>query len=364
MARVTDGILPDDFIPALTIDRYQEIMRLPIAAFNGLNNPNEETQYECSTIWKQSDRDYIAEHLAQAEDRRERELGYFLAPKYVEADYEYDDPLELTDRYLIRVGTQTITDIEDAVALTLGVETSPNDPVTVVVATTVTDPKEIIITYPGEDVEIKPKSVSISGGNATILIPRSRLVLPSLNDDRSDHLSYYENDNFLTTVDVKRKFYDETSPIQYVWLGYQYSGQSTVEVTQTAWNRVREARLSVIEHWPAILSSGVWTRRRYTKPVRPALIRIHYLSGRTMSMYTEITTARFAHTLMPNKPVSCPTVHQYWQEDIMEHSAGIMTPYGDRAGAVNAWVSDSREKVGVGGKFPRTRRVMGCGVCW
>ncbi len=46
MARVSDNILPDGFVPALTLDRYQDIMRLPINAFNGLNQPDENPQYQ------------------------------------------------------------------------------------------------------------------------------------------------------------------------------------------------------------------------------------------------------------------------------------------------------------------------------
>ena len=81
-------ILPSGQELGLTLDRYQEIMRLPINAFNGLNRPEDIPQYQCSAIWKQSDRLYILEHLTQAEEMREVELGYALAPKYFGA-YEY-----------------------------------------------------------------------------------------------------------------------------------------------------------------------------------------------------------------------------------------------------------------------------------
>jgi hypothetical protein len=32
-----------------------------------------------------------------------------------------------------------------------------------------------------------------------------------------------------------------------------------------------------------------------------------------------------------------------------------MTPYGNKVGALNAWLTDSRSKIGMGGKFPRSR---------
>jgi hypothetical protein len=70
-------------------------------------------------------------------------------------------------------------------------------------------------------------------------------------------------------------------------------------------------------------------------------------------MITEIQTARLGHTTMPNEPISCPTVKQYWLDDIMDSKTN--TPYGRSAGALQAWIADSRQKVGQGGKFPTMR---------
>jgi hypothetical protein len=48
----------------------------------------------------------------------------------------------------------------------------------------------------------------------------------------------------------------------------------------------------------------------------------------------------------------------YWDEDIIgdNDERPVFTPYGYRRGAMRAWVSDSRAKVGIGGKFPSARR--------
>jgi hypothetical protein len=338
------------------LDRYQEIMRLPINAFNGLNQPEENPQYECSTIWGQSDRDYIAEHLAQSEEMRRRELGYYLAPRYEVCDFEFGAPLIIDRKYLIQIGTQTTEDVSIGEALTLGVETAPNDPVTVTIATTLTDASEIKVYYPGEDVEIRPSSVSITGGNLNISIPRARLVDPSLNDNREDHLSYYVNANFLTTIDVKRVYYDISTGLSYLWEGWQVSCSSLADTGQVGWHRIRNARLGMIDHRPASYTGSVASQAVWSHCVLPLWVRLRFQSGRRASMATEIETVRLSHTLMPNKPSSCPTVHQYWEEDIYEDERPIYTPYGSRRGAMRAWVSDSRAKVGMGGKFPSGRR--------
>jgi hypothetical protein len=356
MARVSDNILPDGFSPALTLDRYQEIMRLPINAFNGLNLPTEVPQYQCSTIWNQSERDYIAIHLAQAEEMRIREVGYYLAPMYETADFEFGNPLIIDMKHLVEIGFRTVEDVSLGETITLSTGGTIHDPVEITVATTLTAASEIKVYYPGEDVEIHPSSVNISGGVLTIQIPRARLVDPDLNDNREDHLAYENDANFITSCDIKRVYYDNTQGLYYIWEGWQTSSSSLAEGSQLGWPNIRDARLSIIEHRPATYSAA-WAQASWSYCVLPAWVRLYYVSGRRSSMITELETVRLSHTLMPNKPCSCPTVHQYWDEDI-EEDERVWTPYGTRKGAVRAWMSDSRAKVGVGGKFPKPRRVL------
>ena len=355
MSRVTEGILSEDFILSTDLDRYQELMRLPPAAFNGLNKSDEEPVYFCSTIWKQSDRDFLAMNLATAEEMREIEVGYHLSPKYIEdEEHDYFTTLVLNRKHLIEVGKQATSDIELGASLSHGVETAPNDPVELTVTTSVTETSEICVYYPGEDVKINPSSISISGGIATIKIPRSRLVLPSLLDDRVDHLDYYKNANFLTTVDVKRCYNDPSDVATIRWLGTGHCIDTCTLNTQTACmiaagNRAR--RISKVKLAPASYnaSSGVWSTQAYTYCHTPISVLVSYRSGKRNSIKTELLTARLAHTLMPNKPSSCPTVHMYWQEDTKEQD--VWTPYGNSMGAFNAWIVDSRDRIGVGGMF-------------
>lgn len=342
-----------DATPGMTLERYQELMRLPIAAFNGLNKPNEEPVFECSTIWKQAERAALLEFLVQAEEMREQELSYHLVPKYRVDIMPYVNPLILDWKYLIKLGVKTTSTIQAGVALNLGAEATPNDPVVVTVATTVTDVDEIKVFYPGLDCEIIPSKIVIAGGVATISIPRSRLVDPDLLDDRSDHLSYFHNANFLTTVDVKRVYYNLSGAVEYIWYGVNASPPTTVDTTQSAYGTILDQRLSIISHIPATLSGATWSYSCLTTCRQPDAIQISYLSGRRASISTEMLTIRLANTLMPNKPSSCPTVHQMYAEDI--ENVKTYTPYGSKAGALMAWIADSRSKIGHGGKFPSMR---------
>lgn len=334
----------------ISLDRYQELMRLPIAAFNGLNRPEEEPVYECSTIWKQSERNALQLALCQAEEMRENELTYHITPKYdVLEDLEPKNPLILPRKHLIKLGLQTITDISLDVALILGANPNFNDPVVITVATTVTDTSEIVVYFHGEDYTITPSSISISGGVATIKIPRSRLVKPELLDDRDDHLYYNDNNNFIDTIDIKRVYYDETNPAQYVC-----NSLCNTPTTDSACARVTDHRLAIVRHHAATYSNGVWEHSCESSCHCSRSLTVYALSGKQCSVYNEMLTIRLAHTLMPNAPCSCPTVHQYWQNDIKE--TDVLTPYGRTQGAVDTWSMDARAKVGQGGKFPNTRR--------
>lgn len=358
MARITDNLLNDQTL-ALSIDRYQEIMQIPIAAFNGLNWPEEQPQLECANIWNQQSRDTLAMYIAAAEESRERELNYHLAPKYVVGEeQEYRSNIQLSRKHLIAIGSKATTTIESGATVTLrDLYSSIIDPVIITVddgETYVAD--EIIICYPGEEVEIRPSSVSVSGTTVTIKIPRSRLVKTELNDNRSDHLYYINDDNFLETVDVKRMYTDPATGIEYVWPKSQlrqYCTPNCDEVIQTGCAQTlghRAKRIANITTFPVNWSDGVATGTKFSQRCNPRYVRVSYLSGVQNSIRSELLTARYAHTLMPNKPCSCPLVEQYWHED-KEMIDNFFTPYGNMKGAIDAWMVDSRAQIGNAGVF-------------
>lgn len=344
MAR--SDILPGTNQLGLTLDRYQEIMVLPIAAFNGLNWPEEMPHYQCQTIWEQRKLDYLAQYISQAEEMRVQELGYFLAPTYQEGiELEYDEPLIIPDKYLISLGKKKTTAIATK-TLTLRTGGEIDDPIEFTQAVTFTDVGELKIFYPGEDVEIHPSYISITGGVATIKIPRSRLVDPSIDLNVEDHPQYDADSNFLTEVDIARVYYDNSEALTYVWLDNNGN-----EVTQTGRALIRNARTAIVDHTPASYTDNAWRRVEYSRGYNPYKIRVNFVSGRQSSSKIEKETARLAHALMPYKPIDCEAFSQYWQDDRNLHPSKTTTPYGNTNAAVNAWVADSRAKVGVGGMF-------------
>ena len=338
MAR--SNILNSDIQLGLTLDRYAELMRIPEAAFNGLNRPEDRPTYECTTIWKQYNRDTLAQYIAMAEEMREQEIGTYIAEKYTTGDYRFGFPLILPKGNVVEIGEKATTTIVAGKVVSYGVLA---DPVTITTVTTVTDTDEIKVFYPGEDVEIHPSSISISGGTATIKIPRSRLADPTktLNEDDSPNYSY--DANFLVTVDIKRVYYDLTEGAKFIWRDC-----STLnELTQRARPIIDSEKEAIIRCYPAKYTSGAWAVTAFTYSYAPDKIRLKYVSGIRASMNTELLTIRLAHSLMPYKPIDCEAVSQYWQRDTEVTKSN--SPYGNTAGAIDVWVADSRKKEGAGG---------------
>jgi len=357
MARYTDGILPTGQTLRLSLDRYQELMRLPEASFNGIYRSTDESCYDCAQIWKQYDRDAIAIAIGQAEEMRESELGYHLAPVYLnDEEYDYDYPMILKRKHLIEIGEEASSDISLAAALTLSVGAVINDPVVLTVATTVTSTSEIKVYYPGEDVEIRPSSISISGGVATINIPRSRLLDPDI-DTNCTEPNYDDDSNFITTVDVKR-VYNNVEGAYFVWFGdcAVFCNTSFTETTQLAYPRITDTRLSVVEFYPATHSGTTWSSANWSKCCYPCRVRVSYKSGRQSSVSTELLTSRLAHTLLSDMlPKSQDPCADCYKDDRIRDASELITPYGTASGAIKAWMADSRAKIGQGSKFPRVR---------
>jgi len=357
----------------LWLDRYQELMRIPIAAFNGLLKDDEAPCNDCAYVWKYNDRYALAVAIAQAEEMRIAELGYFPYPAYTSETVDYVFPLILARKHLIAVGSKVCTDIQLDVALSLGLETSPTDPVIISVATTVTNPSEIRVYHVGEDVEIHPSHVSISGGIATIRVPRARLISPFVDTNCDPPPSYYENDNFVMSVDVKRCYTDPSAGAMFYWWGNGSCPSFSVSAvgccadlhqlstfaqnSQLAFADVINVRLAIVKLYPGSYAVGAWTAGQFTNCARPDKVVVNYLSGRTQSIITEMNTIRLAHTILPFLiPDRMDLCAGCWKDDNITDEGAPITPYGSARAAIKVWMSDSRAKIGQGGKFPSMRR--------
>lgn len=338
---------------AVTLDRYQELLRLPEAAFNGLNKPDDVHRFECSLVWNQRQRELLAIALQQAHDKRITELGYYLKPTYVTGEEHYlENDVVMLDKYhLIDVGVHTLADVELGVTLDHGVQTAPNDPVTLsIVLPSGLSGGEVHVFYPDDDVRIFPSKVTVASGTIKMSIPRSRLVKPELNDDREDHLSYYNNDNFLETVDIKYSYTHPANGVLFAWDSANCPPGCT-STTQQGCAMIkgeRARRISKINVRPGSYSGATFTSGHFSRCGIPATVRVSYLSGKQANMNDEMMTVRLAHTLMHDSPCSCSVVDAMWRDDRSSEDKSV-TPYGYSKGATAVWLNDMRARIGAGG---------------
>lgn len=246
----------------LPLDRFFQIISYSPILANQVTIPILQPATSCSDpilqyTWQplaggKPGREEIAQAIQQAEATLEEHLHFPVMPTWVVDDritpvrhvgrgmggtgfwgcgwwyprtpYKLD--LIASRGYVIEGGQEAWSLIDDAVPVVYTDDDGDgyDETATAVVTTTVTDPDQISIFYPGEsgntDWEIRPIKVVISGGSATITFRREQAVKPelleSLNASAVDGLT---DSNFLTTVDVYRHYNDPSQMAVVEWEG-------------------------------------------------------------------------------------------------------------------------------------------------
>lgn len=181
--------------------------------------------------------------MRQAEDTAAKYLGYYPLPKWISEEehvltssyvpeyYGFANsrgmPKSVLTRWgkVLELGVKALSLIEADAAIVYSDSDGDgyDETATVSVITTVTDEEEIAVFYPDETEswEIRPVEISLSGGTATITFRRELAVLPDLIErmpSPSDpHLVIDGDDdaNFLTTVDVYRRYTDTSQQVVF-----------------------------------------------------------------------------------------------------------------------------------------------------
>ena len=243
----------------LSLDRWAEILGIDPRHFNQVTTP-AHTVSLCSTVWKQYawqennqvGREDVALAIATAEEMFESEVRYTLLP-----DWQVDERAHLPKpgipgvlsvnsldargfphtirtlfAHLVSGGIEAKTLILASVGVTYTDEDGDTYPetATITFATTVTDPEELAVYFPGEagrdEWEIRPlndpltrrRSVTIVAGVATIVMAREQLVDPDLwNALSPEAVDGNVDANFLSTVDVYRHFNDPQQAVTLMW---------------------------------------------------------------------------------------------------------------------------------------------------
>lgn len=398
----------------LPLDRWSEILGIDPRHFNQVTTTARPVNL-CSNVWKQYPwqetgqlgREDVARAIAMAERQIEDDLKYRLIPTW-EVDERshlfkpaFPDVVSITSldargfpravetrfAHLVSGGIEAKTLIEAGAAVVysdLDGDAYP-ETATITVNTTVTDPEEIAVYFPGEngrdEWEIRPlndpltrrRSVSISGGVATIVIAREQLVDPDLwNALDPTAVNGNVDSNFLSTVDVYRHFNDPQQQVTLMWSPRPNlcdCGSTTCPTcahsTQTGCLVVNDYRRGSFHFRPATWNATdeQFDSASFAVNRNPDNLRLWYYAGfRDMSMdapnlemdnQLEFAVAYLSLTLMRRSLCDCNNIQELFRsmnqdlalnlstdagsESFQLNDRVLSNPWGTKRGAVLAW---------------------------
>lgn len=343
--------MPYTFIPdalprtCISLARYSQLTGYSECAIFGVNSPNE-VYGECENpIWTRYERDTVLYYLAEAQEEIESVTRYPLCPTYITAEEHYFKfPFQAKRKKLLAMGARAVEDVALAQAVSYADEPAVVGPIT-----TTVDVAEIKVFYPNSEREIEILATEVAGNQLTIYIPRCRLVAPDNFANGREGLDYTVVANFVTTVDVKRVYTDESQQGTLVWL-HQSSGAcgtcgclTCATHTEEACLLIHNAETGAIGALQATYANAQWTAscsrcfHRY-----PDKVRANYLAGlNPISLQAENAVLRLAHAKMPSEVCGCGVLKSLWTRDT--RIPDVLTserencPFGMSDGAWTAW---------------------------
>ena len=288
---------------AVPLPRYAQIVDYQEAAFFGVNQtiPSGQREYACRQIWTRWQRQAVARALMSAQGEFWKHCNYPMVPTFITDErHEYSRTFLLNNCRVIGLGQKVDTLLVSGLTIDY-----TNDPAEVSFATSVTDTNQLHVYHPGTDYEIIPSSIVITGGVATILIPRVRMVAMAYDDNPEDGWDYTDDTYFEATLDVRRIYLDKTHQINLSGLRGCPGIGSWSHQWQTAY--IHNGSIGHIK-----LARPSWTDCDYY----PNYADVNYLCGLTeLSTHAEDAIIRLAHSRMPTEPCGCDFLKGMWERD-------------------------------------------------
>lgn len=385
----------------LPIDRWAEIIGINPLHFNQLTSETLMPNNVCGDAWFQyswqhSDRigrEDVAMAIQEAELQIAAEVGYNLIPDWtVDERLQYPQPgvpgmynlygtnprgmmksVELRKGHVISGGIRTKTLIQAGAAVVRSDADGDGyqETCTVIVPVTITDTNEVRVYYAaknGDDTwEIRPATVAISGGFATITFKSWQIV----DAERQEYINADPIDadlaaSYETTVDVYRVYNDPSTQLQFMWENAALNCCGTCIAcqfnTQAGCFHLRDQRLGL-----CVPSPGAWNAANqsfdyaeFSACREPDQVRFWYYSGFRdqslarpyvqMSPYWEYAVAFFAASKLERPGCGCSNVSEFiekWRRDaafVSEEAGGMSIPaeflanrLGTTVGAIYAY---------------------------
>lgn len=400
----------------LPLDRFANLCQIHPLLFNQVTTDFMAVQAQQSQsnsacfspflqwAWQNADRvgrEEIAQAIQTAEEHLARYLRFPVAPTWIRAERHvfplpanpslptavftprYDwMTLQLDQGYIISGGVEAFSVVSAGAAIVYS-DTDLDgykETATITVATSLTDPAEIALFYPSVNAdtawEIRPITVTISGGNATIVCRREQLVLAAkLTSLTPQSIDGLVDSNFLTTVDVYRRYNDPSQQVEFLWYNEPCQESAGVYVTQTGILQVRDSRLGLVAVQPATWDgTSAWDAVPFAECRPPDALRFWYHAGYPSGTLTyldpmwERAVTYYALALLDRPLCGCKGIEaqlQRWREDLAMRRTGraesasyalpsgaLQNPFGTYRGALYAWerVKDFSVPIGVSGR--------------
>ena len=418
-------------VTLLSLEQFRRIVKMHPYHFWQLSNTSTPLVNVCDDLlfeedWQNADamsRSSIRQAIDVAERKLRDWLRYDVAPRYRvstvqwprrvnQAEWRSGDwnaidraiSVELPYKQVQSAGTLTRTIIGDAaVALSDANGDGLIDTFTVTIATTVTDVSQIALYFvasdqwdaqaPLEAWQVRPVSVSISGGQATIRGNVWQIVRPVLYADLTTPQQYYDpadttiyassltvyreyiNPNGQTVDDAQATLIWETSPWP-LWCLSSGSSPYTPNASDPAAQGkavaragIRDAANGIVTPGEAIYDStaGEWRRVSWATGFDPDRVVVRYLAGLPLvNGQMDRTWQEFVTYLalaeLEGPLCTCESVRQrlhYWQFDMARtagandeayaiSTADLDNPFGTRRGHIHVWrrVKDNQQLIG------------------
>lgn len=387
----------------LPIDSWAKILGINPLFINGVSSEYLSTFHGCGDVvpqaaWQRGDqigRDDIAEAIASAESAIADIIGARVAPAWEVGELaSFTRP---ADRGLFHGGMYNIRSISRSVQTRFGhylmggrkskslilanrpIAYSDGDgdnydeTATITAVTTITDANEIGLFYPGEigaDAwEIRPITVTIAGGTATIRFRREQVPLPDLQTGLSvDPIDGDVDANFLTAADVYRVYNDPSVQAQMQWepsslCGCEGSICAACQYgTQDGCLLGRDHRLGIVTVQPGTWNAddAAFDSAALAYERGPERVKLWYRAGwqdeslarsyvemdrRLAWMVAILSVSQLGRTIC-----SCDSVRSWmahWQQDLSEEADGgnrykmsnrlLDCPLGTTRGAIEVW---------------------------
>jgi hypothetical protein len=387
----------------IPLDRAAQILGIDPLHFNSVVSAIRPEESACDDLWfqypsqreGQASREDLALALRTAEDRTFFYLGYPLVPTWFQSEEHmlprpYATELaavgwnsrgslksirsDFTQVIEAGIRAKTLVQANNTITYTDVDGDGYPEEAEITLATTVTIGQELHVYYPGEGGsdfwEVRPVTVTLSGGNAVITFRREQVANKDLLERYASPFNPTlvvdgdDDANFLTLVDVYRVYNDPSTQ------GVMYAEDSCTDgvTSDTAQLTVRNGKLGIFAYqhraWDATTSSWVAPTATLVEPFR---MLISYRAGLInynlprplldMEPRWERAIVYYASSLLDREVSGCENTHNIWAkmtEDLAKTDGGksfslgfddLRSPLGTTRAGLDLWRMIKRERV-------------------